>query len=334
MKLLIIGGTVFLGRHLVNAALRKGHEVSLFNRGKSNPELFPEVEKLHGDRAVDISPLKGRQWDVVIDTCGFVPRHVREMAQLLSDSVAHYTFISSVSVYSDFSQIGMDESTPTGKLETETEDVTGETYGPLKALCEQAAESIMPGRVLSVRAGLLVGPYDYSGRFSYWITRIAKGGDVLAPGRPERLIQFIDARDVADWNIAMAEYKHAGTFNVTGNPIPIGDLLHTCKAVTGSDATFTWVDQSFLADHDVSPWQEMPVWLPENDGYDGMFTTSIANAVAHGLTIRPVLDTVRDTWAWLNDPEKGSGAAKRLLETSAGLPPEKEAAVLEKWQSH
>jgi 2'-hydroxyisoflavone reductase len=333
VKLLIIGGTVFLGRHLVNSALARGHEVTLFNRGKSNPELFPNVEKIHGDRTTDLAMLRGRQWDVVIDTCGYAPRYIRETLEVLADSIAHYTFISTVSVYSDPSPVGMDESSPVAVLEKDTEEITGETYGALKALCEQVAEAAMPGRVLNVRAGLLVGPFDYSGRFPYWIKRIAQGGEVLAPGRPERVTQIIDTRDLADWNILMAEKRHVGTLNVTGNPVPMGELLQMCKTVTGSDAKLTWVDQDFLEQNEVTPWQELPIWLPENAGFDGMMTTSIAKAVAEGLTFRPLVETVQDTWNWMNTPPDASGAAKRVMETNAGLAPEKETAVLEKWHN-
>ena len=199
MKLLILGGTVFLGRHLVEAAQARGHQLTLFNRGQHNPELFAGVEKLRGDRSGDLSALRGRRWDAVIDTCGYIPRIVRASAELLADAVDHYTFVSSLSVYADTSRPGIDESAPVGQLADETvEDITGETYGPLKALCEQAAGRALPGRVLTVRPGLIVGPHDPTDRFTYWPVRVARGGALLAPGRPERRVAFVDVRDLAE----------------------------------------------------------------------------------------------------------------------------------------
>jgi uncharacterized protein YbjT (DUF2867 family) len=206
MNLLILGGTIFLGRHLVEAALRHNHQVTLFNRGRHQPELFPEVEKLRGDRDGGLEVMRGRQWDAVIDTSGYVPRLVQASAEILAGAVKHYTFISSISVYANFSPSGNNESTPLQVLADPTvETVTPETYGGLKALCEQTAEAAMPGRVLKVRAGLLVGPYDPIPRFAYWLRRVSQGGEVLAPGRPDRFIQLIDARDLAEWIIHMAE---------------------------------------------------------------------------------------------------------------------------------
>ena len=185
MNLLILGGTVFLGRHLVEAALARGHAVTLFNRGQHNPDLFPEVERLRGDRDGDLQALEGRRWDAVVDTCGYVPRVVRASAEMLAPNVDHYTFISSISVYADTSKPGIDEQAPVGTLDDPTtEEVTGESYGPLKALCEQAAEAAMPGRVLNIRPGLIVGPHDPTDRFTYWVRRVAEGGEVLAPGNP------------------------------------------------------------------------------------------------------------------------------------------------------
>ncbi len=208
MKLLVLGGTVFLGRHLVEAATARGHSVTLFNRGQHNPELYPEVEKLRGDRDSDLSALQGRRWDAVIDTCGYLPRAVRASAELLADAVDHYTFISSISVYADFHTPAMDESAPVGTLADETvEEVTGETYGPLKALCEQAAERALPGRVLNIRPGLIVGPHDPTDRFTYWPVRVARGGEVLAPGRPHVPVQVIDGRDLAEWTVRMVEAR-------------------------------------------------------------------------------------------------------------------------------
>jgi 2'-hydroxyisoflavone reductase len=220
MKLLILGGTVFLGRHLTEAALAAGHDVTLFNRGQHNANLYPDLEKLRGDRDGGLDVLKGRTWDAVVDTCGYIPRLVRDSASLLSDAVDHYTFISTLSVYDDFRVRGLREEAAVGTLDDETvEAVTGGskgTYGPLKALCEQAAEAAMPGRVLCARPGLMVGPYDPTDRFTYWPVRVARGGQVLVPPTPQAPVQFIDARDLATWVMRMAEHNKTGVYNATG----------------------------------------------------------------------------------------------------------------------
>ncbi len=216
MDLLILGGTGFLGRHLVERALAYGHRVTLFNRGLSGPDLFPEVETIRGDREGNLSALRGRRWDAVIDTCGYVPRVVRASAALLAGAVDHYTFVSSISVYSDAIEPGADEGAPVKELADPTvEEVTGETYGGLKALCERAAEEEMPGKVLNIRPGLISGPHDPTDRFTYWPRRISAGGEVLAPDRLERRVQFIDVRDLAVWIVKMSAERRTGTYNAT-----------------------------------------------------------------------------------------------------------------------
>lgn len=330
MKVLILGGTKFLGRHLTESALKAGHEVTLFNRGKTNPGLFPNVENLTGDRDNDLSSLKGRTWDVVVDTSGYIPRAVKATAELLADSVEHYTFISTISVYSDTTIYGMDENGPLATIDDETrEDVTGETYGALKVLCERAAEAAMPGRVLNVRSGLIVGPHDPTDRFTYWPVRVAMGGEVLAPGKPEMVVQFIDARDQTDWIIRMAEARKTGTFNVTGpaQPLTMSELLETAKAVTGSNATFTWVNDDFLVENEVAPFTELPLWIPET--YNGLQALNIDRALAAGLTFRPLADTIRDTLNWNMKRTGESGAQPR-----AGLMRDREEALLAKWRAH
>jgi 2'-hydroxyisoflavone reductase len=326
MKLLILGGTVFLGRALVEAALAKGHEVTLFNRGKTNPELFTQVEKLAGDRKVDLSALQGRRWDAVIDTSGYVPRVVRMSAETLTAQADHYTFISSLSVYADPSKPGVSETDPVGKLEDETiEEVTGDTYGPLKALCELAADRAFPGRALILRPGLIVGPHDPTDRFSYWPWRVAQGGNVLAPGRPERNIQFIDVRDLAEWNIRMVEAKMTGYYNANGPvpPVTMGDLLDSCKRVSGSDARFIWVSEDFLKENQVEPWMEMPLWVPESDPtMAGFFAFDVSKALEDGLTFRSLDETVQDTLDWLK--ERPADRPWR-----AGIPREREAVLLQ-----
>ena len=337
MKILILGGTVFLGRHLVEAALARGHEVTLFNRG-NNPHLFPEVEKLRGDRDGGLDVLRGGRWDVVIDTSGFVPRIVRASAELLADTVELYVFISSLSVIADTRVPGADESAPVGTLDDPTiEDATGKAYGPLKALCEQAVEQVMPGRALNIRPGLIVGPHDPTGRFTYWPVRVARGGEVLAPGRPERRIQFIDARDLAEWTIRMSESRQTGVFNATGPDriLTMKELLETCREVSGSDARFTWVDDKFLVEAGVGEWMELPLWLSESapEAQRGFLAFNCDKAIAHGLTFRPLADTVRDTlhWAMTLSETTATDASDDPEREKPGMEPEREAQVLRKW---
>lgn len=331
MKLLILGGTIFLGRYLVESAQSRGHEVTLFNRGQHSPELFPDIEKLRGDRDGSLEALKGRRWDAVIDTSGYVPRVVRQSAELLADMVDHYTFISSISVYPTFPRPGTNENDPVGTLDDETvEQVTGETYGPLKALCEQAVESALPGRTLAIRPGLIVGPHDHSDRFPYWPRRVAQGGEVLAPSRPEMHTQIIDVRDLADWNVQMVESRQTGVYNATGPnyTLTIGRLLDECRAVTGSDAHFTWVSEPFLLEAGVGPWMELPLWIPDQSDADmvGFSDVDVGKAIGAGLTFRPLAETIRDTLAW--DATRPFGVERR-----AGLGPEREKEVLRAWHA-
>jgi 2'-hydroxyisoflavone reductase len=328
MKILILGGTIFLGRHLVDAALARGDSVSIFTRGKHGPDLFPQVERLRGDRDGNLGALEGRAWDVAIDTCGYVPRVVRASTRLLASSVAHYTFVSSISVYPDTRTEGIDEGAPVGTLADPTvETVDGETYGPLKALCEVAAEQEMPGRVLNVRPGLIVGPHDPSDRFTYWVERLAGGGDVLAPGRPERPVQVIDARDLAAWILEMASRRATGIYNATGpdRPLTLGSVLDSARRISGSDARPVWVTQAFLEAHGVEPWSEMPVWVPEDGDSAGIFSIDCRKAFAAGLTFRAIDETVADTLEWAR-----SLPADR--KPRAGIPREREAELLAAWR--
>jgi 2'-hydroxyisoflavone reductase len=325
MRLLIIGGTIFLGRHLVDAALHRGHRVTLFNRGQHNPDLFPGVEKIHGDRDGSLEALAGGRWEAVIDTCGYVPRVVRTSADQLGGKVEHYTFISTISVYAEPLLPGTDEDAAVGKLEVETlELISGETYGPLKALCEQAVEQALPGRSLVIRPGLIVGPHDPSDRFTYWPSRVARGGELLAPSGSERLVQVIDGRDLADWTLKMVEHRATGTYNATGpaSPLTFGKLLHTCKEVSGSDASFTWVSDEFLTRNGVTPYTELPLWLPIQDAAWEM--VSIQKALEAGLEFRPLAQTVRDTLEW--DRARPADAPRRN-----GLSREREGELLELW---
>lgn len=330
MNILIIGGTRFLGRALVNTALTRGHKLTLFNRGKSNPDLFPDVETITGDRNTDLHLLEGRTWDAVIDTCGFEPGVVRKSVKALAGSAGQYTFISSISAYADFNQRNMDESAPTAQLaEGEPETFKIENYGPLKVLCELAAEEAFPGRALNVRPGLIVGEYDASDRFTYWPWRVSQGGEVLAPDRPEHPIQFIDVRDLADWTILAIEEGRTGYYNLTGpnRTMTFGELLDTSKRVSGSDASYTWVNEAFLLENKIEPWADLPLWLPAADpAYVGMDYMNIDKAVAHGLTFRPLEDTVRSTLAW-----EASRPADHPWR--AGITREREAELLEKWKA-
>ncbi|HSN78100.1 MAG TPA: SDR family oxidoreductase [Anaerolineae bacterium] len=334
MNLLILGGTVFLGRHLVDAALAAGHQVTLFNRGQHGAELFPQVERLRGDRDGGLAALAGRRWDAVIDTCGYVPRLVRASAELLAGSVAHYTFVSSISVYRDLDQAPVDENSPVGVLADESvEEITGETYGPLKALCEHAAEAAMPGRVLHVRPGLIAGPHDPTDRFTYWVWRVAQGGAVLAPGRPQRRVELIDGRDLADWILRMVEARRIGVFNATGpeHELLMGDMLAACRLAIGSDARFIWVDEAFLLANGVTPWSELPLWLPEAD--NAVMAADCRRALAAGLAFRPLTETVQDTLAWLRAGRASADGDLRQIQLRAGMTLAREGELLSAWQT-
>lgn len=298
MKILILGGTKFLGRALVDAARAAGHEVTLFNRGTTNPNLYPDVEKLRGDRDGDLSALEGRQWDAVIDTCGYVPRIVAKSAQLLAESTGHYTFISSISVYSYPVKPGVDESADLNTLPDPTvEEVTGETYGGLKVLCEAAAEAAMPGRVLQVRAGLIVGPYDPTDRFTYWPVRAARGGRMLVPPA-DSPCQLIDVRDLAAWIIAMIEDNKTGIYNATGpaQPYTFGELMQVCRTAGENVADLVEVSEDFIVEHEIAPWTDLPLWLPSDS--NGLTRASIDRALRDGLTFRPPEETVHATLSW------------------------------------
>jgi 2'-hydroxyisoflavone reductase len=298
MKLLILGGTMFLGRHAVDAALAAGHEVTIFTRGQTNPELFPEVEHLQGDRDGDLGALEGRRWDGVVDTSGYVPRILRASAELLRDAVDRYVFVSSISVYDDFSR-PIDESTPLAQLDDPATEEIEEHYGALKAACEAVIEEVYGERGANVRAGLIVGPYDPTDRFTYWPRRLAAGGDVLGPGEPAAPVQFVDARDLAAWLVTLALEGPGGVFNATGpaEPLTFADFLERARTAIGSDANIVWVHGQKVLDADVQPWSELPLWLP-GDEYAGMARADAQRARAAGLTFRPLEETVVDTLAW------------------------------------
>jgi 2'-hydroxyisoflavone reductase len=327
MKILIIGGTRFLGRHLVDSALARGHEVTLFNRGKSNPDLFLNIETILGDREHDLDKLTqvGREWDAVIDTSGYVPRIVRLSAQSLEGSVKRYVFISSISVYASFSKVGIDENDPVGKIEDESfEEITGESYGPLKALSEKAVQEVFgENRSLIIRPGLIVGPNDPTDRFTYWPVRVARGGDVLAPEKPDVPVQIIDVRDLSEFVIKLIEENASGIYNATGpdHELTLGAILDVSKQLTRSDAHFHWAPVEFLAANKVQPWSDMPVWVPDTQEDAGFSRVDISKAIRAGLTFHTLEETVRDTldWAKTRPPDH---------EWRAGLTAEREAEVL------
>jgi 2'-hydroxyisoflavone reductase len=334
VKLLLLGGTLFLGRAVAEAALDAGHELTLFNRGRTSPELFPEAEHLRGDRDGDLHALEGRSWDAVVDPSGYVPRVVRASAELLAEAVQHYVFVSSISAYDDPVPAGFDESAPLVELDDpRTEDVQA-NYGGLKALCERVVEDVLPGRSASVRAGLIVGPHDPTDRFTYWVTRVARGGDVLAPGSPERPVQLVDVRDLGAWIVSLAERRVAGTFNATGPlpPVTMVELLETCRAVSRSDARLVWVDEGFLLEREVGQWMELPLWLAE--GNSAVLSADVSKAVAAGLRFRPLEETVRDTLAWARAAgDTTTPLASGMEIGGAGMDPERERELLAAWRA-
>ena len=334
LRILILGGTGFIGPYQVRYALSRGHKVTTFNRGKTHPgELPGEVEQLIGDRNGQLNALKDRHWDVVIDNPTTLPAWVRDAAQILKENVDRYVFISTISVYADTSK-GVDETAPLAKYDgadpfketLEAMRASGfKTYGPLKALSEQETEKWFPGKTLIIRPGLIVGPRDETDRFTYWPVRIDRGGDVLAPGMPDDPVQFIDARDLAEWTIRMVENRETGIYNATGpaKPLGIGGMLDGIRRALNANAKFTWVPADFLKQQKVEAWSDMPVWTGEESG---MARTSISRASAKGLTFRPLADTARDTLAWFQ-----SQPQDRQSKMKAGLSPEREAEVLAAW---
>lgn len=332
--LLILGGTGFLGPAVIEAAKAKGYTITLFNRGKTRPHLYPELEKLRGNRDPSkdegLKALEGRSWDVVLDTSGYVPRIVKASASLLAPRVKQYIFISSVSVYADTSTPGADETAKVGTMADPTVEAMGkefENYGPLKALCEQAAEAAMPGRVANIRPGYIVGPGDGSDRFTYWPLRVEKGGEVLAPGAPADPIQVIDVRDLAAWLVLLMDNKTMGVFDAVGpgEPLTMGAVLDKSKAITGSDARFTWVSSAFIDKFPGEPL-DLPIWAPPEGKTAGFHTRSGERARKAGLVHRPVDATMTDLLAWFK-----SLPPERQEKRRAGISREREAEVLAAW---
>lgn len=327
MRLLVLGGTKFLGRALVEAALARDHDVSTFTRGKTNPDLFPEVECLRGDRDGDLRALEGGRWDAVVDTSGYVPRLVRHSAELLRDAATHYTFVSSCSVYADHSRRN-DEASKLEELEDPASEDVERDYGGLKAGCERVVTETYGESALVVRAGLIVGPHDPTGRFTYWPVRIARGGDVLAPEPRDTRIQLVDVRDLAEWIVRMAEAGRGGVYNAAGpEPRPtLEELLEICRAVANPEARLVWVDDGFLVEREVDEWMELPLWIAAPE-YGAFMDVDVSRAVEAGLTFRPLAETVRATLEWARADERGG------LRDGAGLEPEREAELLAEWRA-
>lgn len=338
MKILVIGGSRFLGKAFIEEAQKRGHEITVFNRGNNN-SVLRDVEILTGDRNGNLEQLKGRRWDAVLDTSGLVPYSVRNLTTLLKEQTEFYAFVSSISVYKDWIPKGIKEdynvqSMPIEEADELTRDLSVsflEYYGQFKMLSELEAEKNMPGRVLNIRAGQLIGENDYTDRLPYWVDRIARGGKVLVPGNPESSsVQFIDVKDLSIWMLKMMDGKKAGTFNVTGKPILLQELFHKCKELAASDAEFVWAKEEFLLRNNVAPWTEMPLWLPEKtplsaeqeEPWAGAFHINIDKALESGLTFRPLDVTLHEVLEWL----KSHSAARKTLK--AGITAEREKVLL------
>ncbi|MCL1894716.1 MAG: hypothetical protein FWG02_10895 [Holophagaceae bacterium] len=334
LRILILGGTGYLGPATIEAAQARGHKITMFNRGRTRPELFPEVEKLHGDR----DPLKGEglkaledgEWDVVIDNSGYYPRMVKASAELLSTRSKHYIYISSISAYKEPNPVNGDETAPLATMSDPAVEEMGaqsENFGPLKALCEKAAETAMPGRTTIVRPGYIVGPDDPTGRFTYWPVKFDKSGEVFVPGDPGDPIQFIDVRDLATWLVKLAEDGTKGVFHATGpaGGLKWGQLVDACIQASTANPKPTpfWVNADIVQKH-VRPGM-YPIWISPSGHYEGFHTWNIQKAVKAGLKFRPVAETVKDTLAWYREQEKVENGRTRL----AGPNEERDAKLLE-----
>ncbi len=330
-SILILGGTGFLGPHVVAAARARGHTLTLFNRGKTRPGLFPDIETLQGDRDGKLDALNGRTWDAVVDTSGYVPRIVKMSAELLAPSVKQYIFISTISVYDADKIPNADETAKLLTIADPANEDVPTNYGALKALSEQAAEAAMPGKVCTLRPGLIIGPGDPTGRFTHWPTRIADGGEVLCPGDGSTAVQYIDGRDLGVWIVKLIEDGTLGTYNALGpdKRITMREVLEACNDVSGNKATLTWVDGDFLEKQGVGPWQDMPMWIEPKGDMAGFGTMQNARAIKAGLTFRPIRDTAKDTLAWIATvPDDKRGKMR-----SSGIKRDKEEQVLAAWKA-
>lgn len=323
MRILVIGGTQFVGRHIVEAAIGRGHDITLFHRGVTGDDLFPEAEHLHGDRNSDLDVLAAGEWDATIDTSAYVPRQVRSLAEVLGDRGGHYTFISTISIYADPPEPGIDENAPLRTLEDPTtEAVTGDTYGGLKVLCEEAAHETF-GDVAVVRPSYVVGPHDHTERFTWWIRRFDRGGEILAPGPPDDPMQVIDARDLGSFTVGIVEDRVTGVWHTMTPqpPFTFAEMLDAVAAtVAQPDQQITWVDESFLLDAGVEEG-EIPLW-GARDPQRYVLAADASRALARGLAPRPLTDTIRDTLEW---------ARANPAHVDTGLSPQREAELLARW---
>ena len=342
LKILILGGTGFIGPHMVHEALRRGHQVSLFNRGRTNRTLFPDLELLIGDRNNRLDALKGREWDAVVDNSGYVPRHVADSAELLSSAVSHYIYISSVSAYAamsgnltaaDYHDVDMpntEYNSPLVTMPDETvEEVTSETYGPLKVLCERAAtEAMGEERITILRPTWIAGPGDNSDRFTYWPVRVSRGGEMLVPGSSGDRLQIVDVRDLANFVVDSLEKRITGIYNMVNPPgsYSMGQLMDDCQAVTAADVDMTWVDMPFIEAHGLYTGGELPIWAPVSGDTRSDAIVNGDRSFAKGMKSRPERETIRDilTW-WPTLPED------RRNNMRAGMSAEREAEMLAAW---
>ncbi len=335
LRILFLGGTGFLGPAEVEYALARGHTVTLFNRGRTNTHLFPDVEKLVGDRAApDLSALEGREWDVVLDTSASVATWVKDTTELLKDSVGRYLFVSSISAHTDNSVMWQGEEAPVFSRSDYNEAIAsdasrGAAYGPNKAEGERLVMERFGDGGVVVRPGLIVGPGDRSDRFTYWPVRIDRGGEVLAPGDGTDLVQVVDVRDLGRFIVDLVEAEASGTYNASGpvSPFTMAETLYGVRATTASKVDFTWVSADFLREHEVGAWMEMPLWVYPGPETRGFSAWDNAKSIAAGLTFRPLADTARDTLMWWNE---GPGQEREL---TTGLAPEKEQRILAAWRA-
>ncbi|MGW1995857.1 NAD-dependent epimerase/dehydratase family protein [Embleya sp. NPDC001921] len=325
MRLLILGGTAFVGRAVTDAAVNRGWDVTVFNRGRQ--ELPDGVRSLVGDRTAEggLAALAGGEWDLAVDTWSAAPRVVRDSADLLADRVGRYAYISSCSVYDQPTPAGQGEEAPLVEGSPDDGDVA---YPNAKRGAEIAVERAFGDRYVHARAGLILGPRENIGRLPWWLNRITRGGPVPAPGPREAELQFIDARDLAEWTLDAAEAGRSGAYNLispTGHST-MGELLELCVRVTGSDAELRWIDPDTILKAGIEPWLELPIWVPAGEDYDSIHRRDVRKALGAGLRVRPVEETVADTWTWLRSVN--GIVPQRSDRPVVGLPPEKEATIL------
>jgi 2'-hydroxyisoflavone reductase len=338
LRILILGGTGFIGPHMVRTALARGHSVTLFNRGRTNTHLFPEVEKLVGDRNGQLDALRGQTWDVAVDNSGYYPSHVRASAELLQGSVGHYLYTSTIDAYRDFRVLGIDENYPLATLPAGSPEDPRRFYGPLKALCEEAVRELYPDTSTQVRPGWIVGPGDNNHLFTYWVVRVDRGGEVLAPGEPTDPMQVTDVRDLAEWYIQIAEQRLTGAYNAVGPVISMAQMLYGIRAITSTPVSFTWVDADFLWERDIKPWTNIPIWWPPKNDWGGPSFGGIVGGVgalaldgslarANGLQHHALADSAQDTLDWYRETYYDWPEDRR-----PGLAAGREAELLGEWK--